>query len=43
MANVQTSKCDKNLDFIFKKIGTLELQIKNLAEHLGLKLKADEK
>jgi hypothetical protein len=42
MAHVQNAKCDRNLTFIFEKIAKLELQIKSLAQHLGLELKSEQ-
>ena len=38
MANVQNAKCEKNVVFILEKIAKLELQIKALAEAMGLEM-----
>lgn len=41
--NVSTSKCEKNLLFIFKKLGEIETTLKALIEHLGLEMRVTNK
>lgn len=39
--NVQTSKCERNVQFFIKKITELDVRINKLAEALGLELRKD--
>lgn len=42
MANVQLSKCEKNVAFFINKIATLEKRIDALADAVGLERRSKE-
>jgi hypothetical protein len=41
--NVSTDKCEKNLLFIFKKLGEIDATLKALVNHLGLEMRVTNK